>query len=169
MPAARVVGACRWAAGLIAVTAVVSACATPAASENATPGARQTGSPPPAPTVAPDEEAGLPSIPPVPIPSGLPPTPPPPDETGTLYAGDPYDAAGYIAAFRAGYPDVEYQFDDAEVLDIGRNLCTYLMRHADGDKVVALGDAITEADVHLPGYPRSDWVFALDLSSIEGT
>ncbi|MDQ3880823.1 MAG: hypothetical protein M3295_07115, partial [Chloroflexota bacterium] len=135
MPAARVVGAYRWAAGLIAVMAVLSACATPSGSQTVTPGARQTGTAPPAPTVVPDEEAGLPSIPPVPIPSGLPPTPPPPDDTGALYARDPHDAAGYIAAFRTGYPGVEYQFDDAQVLDIGRNLCTYLMRHADGDNL----------------------------------
>ncbi len=144
-------------------SALGGACAGPAAQPAPSPDTIATGTPPP-PSFAVDD-LPLPSVPPVEIPEGEPEPPPPPSETGDLYAGAPYDAAGYVAAFRAGYPDLEYQYDDAQVLEIGTNLCTYLMRHADANSVVALAGAITEADIHQPGFPRSEWVFALHLAN----
>lgn len=91
-------------------------------------------------------------------------TPAPDSPNEPLYTGNLNDPSGYVSAYRAA-SIFETGLKDREILVIGRKLCTYLLRHANGDSGVSLQDSITEADQHEPGFLRSDWESALKLAA----
>lgn len=104
-----------------------------------------------------DDDLVAPSIA---LPSGDPGAPPAPP---TDYQDEPDDFSGFADAYRAAFPGVV--FSDQEVRAAGATLCTYLMRHANGNGTVTLEDALIEADLNQPGFPRSDWLTALEIAN----
>jgi hypothetical protein len=94
------------------------------------------------------------------LPSGDPGQPPAPPSD---YQDEPDDVTGFAEAYRAAFAGVE--LSDDQVRAAGATLCTYLMRHANGNGTVALEDALIEADLSQPGFARSDWLTALEIAN----
>lgn len=111
-------------------------------------------------TAAPDAMPILPELPSVPPPPSGVPVPPDPDVD---YTFDADDLEAFLAAYQEAFP--EAGVDRGMIASAGASLCTYLMRHADGDGVVSLDDAMVEADLNEPGYSREAWLLAFEIAT----
>lgn len=99
-----------------------------------------------------------------PLPSAEPPTGEPTEASGISidYTLGADDLAGFVDAYRTAFPSAD---GDEGTIAAGARLCTYLMRHAGPDGAVDLEDALAEANLHEPGFPRDDWIVAFQAAS----
>jgi hypothetical protein len=152
---------------LVVIAALAGACSTG-------PEVGSEGSPGPTPiddiadvSLAPASEGATPEA--VESTAALPSTAPPSGEPsaaplpGVDYTFGADDAAAFADAYTAAFASAEL---DEETIDLaGARLCTYLMRHADAAGVVALEDALIEADINEPGFARADWLTAFEVAN----
>lgn len=133
----------RWVLAIVGLL-LLSGCPARTPTEVLSPPA--SGNPAPVPSI------DLPTGPPggTSLPSVLPP-----------YRGRADDLQGFTQAFRAALGDARLGEADA----VGRELCTYLVHHADDSGVVAVDQAVNEAEIHQPGYARETWLRAFQLAS----
>lgn len=115
---------------------------------------------PPSEVVPPPATVNAPPLPSIPVPTGAPGAASPPP-LRPAYGDRADDLEGFAQAYRSALLDAGL----GNAAAAGRDLCTYLMRHADEEGVVSLGDAVTEADIHQPGYPRETWVRGFELAT----
>lgn len=143
---------------LISIALVATACGDGA--ETSTP----TGNP--ELSLAPAEHTSTPEV--LPNVTTLPSLAPPPDdspappEVDVDYVFGADDLDSFAEAYQSMF-GVELDRDAAD--QIGARVCTYLMRHADGDGVVDVQSAVIEADLNEPGYPRADWMAAFEVAN----
>ena len=108
-------------------------------------------------TPAPVETPG--ELPPVGPPSGVP-LPPPGVTPDYQQAAD--DLAAFVAAYRQAFQVPE--LPEEAIAAAGARVCGYLQRHADASGLVTIANALTEAEINQPGFPREVWLAAFEAA-----